>query len=264
VGERVTGRVLKRERPGYAWVDFEGLELLTNIESDPEPGSLLLFQIIRLEPDILLQELHVARAQGDPLGPAVDLFWAARTRFETISAGLRKELSDLPGPEQPRKDAFDALLAGTPDLAQGFKQVTQACTAINTLLSARGAGQLDYRPWLLPEALSGELLSISRTRTNPASEQSPTIVETGFSFTLPPHGQCEMRLLASPPTITVRLFLEHPGLGPAFERLIRAFLFAGQDVDFFTPSVLPPEARAGVLAPQLSMDRARSRFARRV
>lgn len=265
VGERVSGRVLKRERPGYAWVDFEGIELLASIESDPEPGSLLLFQIIRLEPDILLQELHVARAQGDPLGPAVDLFWSARTRFESISTELRKELATLPGPVQPRKDAFETLLGkAPPDLAHGFGQVMQACKAINALLSARGAGRLDYQPWLLPEALSGELIEVSRPRSDPAPGQSPTLVETGFSFTLPPHGQCEMRLLVSPPAATVRLFLERPGLGSAFETLLRSFLFVGQAVEFFSPANLPPEARAGILAPQLSIGQARPRFARRV
>ncbi|BBD07980.1 hypothetical protein [Desulfovibrio ferrophilus] len=264
IGERVTGRVLKRERSGYAWVDFEGLELLANIQSDPEPGSRLLFQIIRLEPDILLQELHVAQAQGDPLGPAVNLFWATRTRFESASTELRKVLSAMPGPEQQRKVVFELRLAEASDLAHEFQLVIKARDAVNALLATRGEGRLDYRPWLLPDALSGEMLTVKRPEPSPAQDQGTAIEETAFSFALPPHGQCEMRLMVSPTTATVRLFLEHTGLAPAFEKILLSFLFSEKSVEFFTPTNLPPEARAGVLAPQLSSGQALPRFARRI
>lgn len=258
VGERVSGRVLKRERPGYAWVDFEGIELLANIQSDPEPGQRLLFEVMRLEPDILLQELAVARAQGDPLGPAIDLFWAARTRFESAASPLRAELAALPGPEAPRREAFAARLAAAPELARAFATVSEAAAAINEIISPRDGGTLDYRPWLIPEALSGEMLTLTRHRQGAAP-----VLETGFSFLLPPHGQCELRLMASGNDRTARLFLEQTGLAPAFEKLLRTYVFK-DEVQFFSPAPLPREARAGVLAPLLGAGRGRPRFARRV
>jgi len=254
VGERVSGRVLKRERPGYAWVDFEGVELLANIQSDPDPGTLLLFEVIRLEPDIMLQELSVARSQGDPLGPAIDRFWAARTRFESLSAPLRAELAALEASPDKRRAAFLAGLERDPELAAAFAAVSQAATSVSEQLANRGGGRLDYAPWLAPEALSSELL----TRAAASTE------ETAFSFTLPSHGHCEMRLISDPPRRTVRLFLERPELGPAFEDLLRKRLFAGLEVEFFAPAPLPPGARAGLLGPLLGSVLARPRFARRV
>lgn len=255
-GERVTGRVLRRDGPGEAWVDFEGVELLASIQSDPAPGSVLLFTILRLEPDILLQELHVARAAGDPLVPAADAFWTARARFESLSWDARAAAGEKDEPEA-RERALRSALAEAPDAAEALERTERAAAEVSLLLAARGGPVLGYRPWLLPETLSGEMLTL----TNPSSRLS----ETRFSFTLPGQGQCELRLMSGPDAAGARLYLEHPQLAPAFEKLLVLRGLATSDQAFFKAAPLPPSARAGVLAPLLGAGQpGRPRFARRV
>lgn len=257
VGERVTGRVLRHESTNHAWVDFEGIELLAGIQSAPAPGSVLLFVILRTEPDILLQELQVARAAGDPLSGVADAFWAARARFESLSWDIRTTAGKAAGGPNARERAFRAALDDAPDAAKVFALAEEAVDAANGLLALRGGMRLGYRPWLLPETLSGE------TITMPPSKGG--ITETAHSFTFPGHGQCELRLMEGAEGAGARLLLESMDLAPAFEKLVRLRGLVSDDQDFFTPAPLPLSARAGVLAPLLAAGHGdRPRFARRV
>jgi len=260
-GERLTGRVLRREGPGLAWVDIQGLELLASIASDPAPGTVLLFEVLRTDPDILLRELHVARAAGDPLGPAADAFWAARAQFEANAGALRAALEAAgPGPAR-REAAFARALAADPGLGALFQTLEQARAATSALTSARGAGSLEYRPWLLPWALSGEMLIAAR----PASAGAAALVETAFAFTVPGPGQCELRLIESPPRASARLLAEHPDRARDVLRAMQDAGWPGPEVRFFDPAPLPAAARAGVLAPLLRADPlARPRLSRMV
>lgn len=257
VGERVTGRVLRHESDGYAWVDFEGIELLAGIQSAPAPGSVLLFVVLRTEPDILLQELHVARAAGDPLSGVADAFWAARARFESLSWDVREATGRAEGGPEARRKAFDAALAGAPEAAGAFALAAEAVEAANALLAMRGGARLGYRHWLLPETLSGEMLDLPASRGG--------IAESAHSFTLPGQGQCELRLMRGPRGAGARLLLEDVRLAPAFEKLVRLRAVVPADMEFLAPAPLPLSSRAGVLAPLLAAGRGdRPRFARRV
>lgn len=260
VGERVSGRILRRERHGLAWVNFEGVELLAQIETNPEPGSTLLFQIMSLEPEIELKELAVARAMGDPLSPAADTFWAARTRFEAATSSLREELASSTGSPEERKQLFERLVSANEQWAALWHELSTARTNASTILIQRGIGVLEYAPWLLPEALSGELLIVEHT-----SKSGTATLETAFSFMVPGIGQCELKLLETAPTAGARLYLEHPDNAKAAESLLRARMLAHLDVDFHGTSPLPIASRAGVLAPLLTAGpSAPPRFSRRV
>ncbi|WP_461210610.1 hypothetical protein [Desulfocurvus sp. DL9XJH121] len=256
VGERVTGRVLGSDTPGQAWVDFEGIELSARIQSNPAPGSLLLFIILSLDPEILLQELHVAQSQGNPMGPAAGAFWAARARFEALSWDVREKTGQARGGPEAREKAFLAALKAAPEAEKAYAAVIRAVTDVNALLKARGGPMLGYEPWLLPETLSHEIL----TRRRPKDDGT----ETGLSFALPGQGQCELRLVSGPGGTGARLFLERPELAGAFEALVRGRGLTPEGLDMPAPATLPPAARAGLLAQILASAPGGLRFARRV
>lgn len=259
-GERLAGRVLRREAPGLAWVDFQGLELLASIASDPEPGETLLFEVLRTDPDIVLREIPVARAAGDPLGPAADAFWAARSQFEANAAPLREALEAAgPGPAR-RQAAFARALDAAPGLEALFRTLEQARAAASALTAARGAGSLEYRPWLMPRALSGEMLVAGR----PARPGGEAVTETTFSFAVPGPGQCELRLLESATRASARLLAEHPDKAAELLLALRAGGWPGERVRLFAPAPLPAPARAGALAALLRAAGARPRLSRRV
>lgn len=250
VGERLSGRILRHEAEGLAWVDFQGIELLARIESRHEPGTALLFQVLRLEPDILLQELAVARAHGDPLVPAVDGFWLARSHFETRAGALLTPNDPPPAPDA-RKRAFFAALDGDQELAAAWKALETTREAASALTAARGAGRLDYRPWLLPGARSGEMLFRERPRVSPPPGEPATLAESAFSFSYPRAGQCEVLLWTSGSRASARLHVEHPEAADALVTALSTLAFPGLDAEF-TPTPLPLSARAGLLAPLLS------------
>jgi len=260
-GERLSGRILRREAPGLAWVDFQGLELLATIQSDPDPGVTLLFQIICLEPDIRLQELRVARAAGDPLGPAVDAFWAARSQFESRCETLRTTLGGMPGSPAARKTAFCEALLQNAELASGFTALNAARKVVCAYTLARGTGRLEYRPWLLPEALSMEMLVRSSLDTGSATG----LTETALSCNLPGAGQCELRFVQRPPRVSARLLVEHTEAAAAAMEILTRSGFPAPSVQLFDPAPLSPAFRAGVLAPLLACGPgARPRFSRQV
>jgi hypothetical protein len=141
-----------------------------------------------------------------------------------------------------------------------FQTLEQARAAASALTAARGAGRLEYRPWLLPRALSGEMLVAER----PASANAPALTETTFAFAVPGPGQCELRLLESPPRASARLLAERPDDAADLLRALRDEGWPGAGVRLFAPATLPVPARAGVLAPLLRAAGARPRLSRRV
>lgn len=260
VGERVSGRILRRERPGLAWVNFEGVELLAQIESNPEPGSTLLFQVMQLEPEIELKELAVARSLGDPLSPAADAFWSARTRFEAATAKLRDVLSQHSGSPQERQRAFYEAVKEVPRWRELWQRLVKAQSAASDILTQRGIGGLEYAPWLLPEALSAEMLVVRHSAADGSNTK-----ETAFAFMVPGIGQCELKLLEASDKTDARLFMEYPDKIRAAEKLLHARIFVHIDAAFHGVSSLPPRSRAGVLAPLLTTGAfAAPRFSRRV
>lgn len=137
-GDRLTGRVLRRERPGLSWVDFTGLTLLAEIPSDPAPGEARLFEVEGTEGRIRLRELGPART---PLPAALDLaaFRRARARFEALAGPLLDGLAGLAPAE--REPAFARQVAQDPDLAAAWDEVHAALDSLAADLAALGLGQ---------------------------------------------------------------------------------------------------------------------------
>ncbi|MEW5772179.1 MAG: hypothetical protein AB1916_01525 [Thermodesulfobacteriota bacterium] len=240
-GDRVSGRVLRRERPGLSWVDFAGLTLLADIPSDPAPGELLIFEVEGAEGRIRLRELGPART---PLPAALDLAAFRRTRsaFEALAEPLLEELAAVAPAD--REAIFARQTAAHPGLAAALDQVRSAAEALAADFSRLGLGRPDYRPWLLPRARESELAELA-----PAG----ALLRTDFSFVLPGRGAGEIILLRrrdgdKTGGCGARLYLEDPALAPDAAEAALLLAPAGQRTDILGVHPLPAERRGGVLA----------------
>jgi len=240
-GDRLVGRVLRRERPGLSWVDFAGLALLADIPSNPEPGEERLFEVEGTEGRIRLRELGPARA---PLAAAPDLapFRRARARFEALAAPLLDALAATPGPE--REAAFARRIPAAPGLAAALEETRTALADLAADFTRHGLGRPGYLPWLLPATRESELAILP-----PAG----SLERTDFSFVLPGRGAGEAVLLCGPAGdpeagCGARLYLEDPALAPLGAEAALLLAPAGRRVDILGLHPLPAERRGGVLA----------------
>lgn len=242
-GDRLTGRVLRRERPGLSWVDFTGLALLAEIPSDPAPGEARLFEVEGTEGRIRLRELGPART---PLPAALDLaaFRRARARFEALAGPLLDGLAGLAPAE--REPAFARQVAQDTDLAAAWDEVHAALDSLAADLAALGLGQPGYRPWLLPRARESELAILP---------PSGNLHRTDFSFVLPggPAGQGagEVILLHGPGRESecgARLYLERQAAAPLAAEAALLLAPAGSRTSILGLHPLLPERKGGVLA----------------
>lgn len=240
-GQRIVGRILRRERPGLSWVDFDGQALLADIPSDPDPGQVRLFEVERTEPDILLREIGPVRTA--PAAAAADLaaFRLARSRFEAAAADLLQALGALDDPGQ-RAAAFAQAVAQSPPRA--WEEAVRALDALEAAFARCGLGRPGYQPWVLPQARDSELVFLPL---------SGDLSETALSFTLPGTGAGEVRLLCGPARpghagCGARLFLENKALAPAAAQAALALAPAGVRPEMLGCAALPLERRAGVLA----------------
>lgn len=263
VGERVKGRLLRWEQPGQAWpnlawIDIQGQELLAQIHSQPEPGQILVFLVVQLYPDIVLQELHgggPGSGSGAPLSlsGAVHAFWAARSLYESASRPERPVLGPAPGmPASERRSLLHSTLGTRPDVLARYLRLLGAVQLTNAFLGPMGAGRLCYPAWLLPaEALAAEMLMHPGRGAGDADEAV-------LAFALPRAGQCLVRLVVRPGVKGVsggvsgscRVSMERPSLGRAMDAALDVLLArAGLDgLSRLETAALPPEHRAGLLA----------------
>jgi len=240
IGERLKGRVLRREPSGLYWVQVGGEELLARLEVQTEPGDALLFVVRALVPEIRLQALQGDGPQDDQPG-LVQRFRAARESFEAQAAPLLDALADVPPNLSLRKDAFATALDGDAEAASLHAATQELLTRINAeQVDAAGATAL-YAPWLLPGVRRQEIV-----RKNTASG----FVEASLSGRTPLCGGLELRLMSRTGECSLRLMAEQPDrTGPLqveLAALVRDGL--GVEAQFLAVTKLAAHAGAGVLA----------------
>ena len=170
VGQRVRGRILEELTPGLAWIDIAGSRLTAHIAPPVVPGRTALLRIESLTPDIVLRELHpgdAIQSDEDSLqGLSLD---AAETVLRLRT--MRDRLEALPAWPQAvtqaahahldacaAAKAFAAHLANA-DGADLRLRLDSLLRHWNTLAIRHGLPfRADYRPWLLPNDSSAELL----------------------------------------------------------------------------------------------------------
>ncbi len=200
VGEVVRGRLHLMEKPGLAWVDFDGDALLTPVaptahgDSPLARGTALWFVIVELEPDIVLKPAPGGGGRGvGPFVDAVGRFWVQRAAFEAVWLA---HAGKTPAAEATRSATLPSAVR------EAFATALHSAHAVDALLQALQDARFVYDPWILPEARDHERLDVA------AGES----VETALAFTLPELGACMVRILRHGDRAAVRGFVQHiPG-----------------------------------------------------
>lgn len=247
LGQRVTGRFVKWERPGLAWVSFDGINLLANLETEPAPGSRLNFTVTGLTPDIVLKELPKGGASPSGGPNFVQAFSLARSAFEAHSQAPIVGLDVSGMDEQARMEYFfEALDAKGRAL---YLIAAQAQCRVNGWLSGSGSARLHYRPWLLPQARSHEMV-----RRVAEKEDGDPFVELAAGFVLDSVGPVQIRLLARTPVARYRVWLEDPARVDTVRDLLDGLNLDGfgLDVDRLAVERAPKYAHGGVLSELLT------------
>lgn len=197
IGQRIKGRILRREQNGLYWVHVGGDELLARLEVQAEPGDQLYFIVRALTPEIMLQALAGGATAGDIPG-LVQRFRAAREVFEVNDAALLNALRSAPPHPALRLEAFQLALNADAEANVRYDKVQDILAQINASLTDNHTIGL-YQPWLLPQGR--RLESIRNTAK---------LTEIMLSATYAEAGNIEARLTVGEATARLMLAAENP------------------------------------------------------
>jgi len=237
IGQRVKGRILRREQNGLFWVQVGGEELLARLEVQVDPGDSLTFVVRALTPDIMLQALP-GGVDANDLPGLVQRFRAAREVFETQCPRIFAATAKQPPQVLLRREAFEFALAGDVGAREQYAEVDERLARINAAIAAQGAALALYEPWMLPR-----LRRMERLRTARADG-----VETALSALDPACGELEARLHAGHEP-RLRVASQHPdNAGQLMVELAAAAREeTGGEPQVFGPALLRTTAFGGVL-----------------
>jgi hypothetical protein len=244
IGERLKGRVLRREPSGLYWVQVGGEELLARLEMQTEPGDQLIFVVRALVPEILLQALQ-GDAPQDDLPGLVQRFRATREAFEAQAEPLLAALAAVPPVLTQRREAFDRALRADAEAASLYQQTRELLQRVNEALTAeRGAVAL-YEPWLLPGVRRQEIVRRMTGGGFAEASLSGYMANCGAGC-----GALEVRLMSRPPECSLRLLAERPEQTGALQVELAALVRDGLGLEahFLGVARLAAHAGAGVLA----------------
>jgi len=200
IGQRIKGRILRREQNGLYWVQVGGEELLAQLEVQAEPGDELIFIVRALAPEIMLQALSGGMSAGDLPG-LVQRFRAAREMFEINNSELFATLQATPPHPALRLEAFQMALEARPDSASNYAKVLDLLAQINASLGEDQSAVALYQPWLLPSRRRLEM--VRRTRADGGTQTSISAVD-------PASGVFEARLRTGSDSARLVLTAEKP------------------------------------------------------
>jgi len=200
IGQRIKGRILRREPNGLYWVQVGGEELLARLEVQADPGDELIFIVRALTPEIMLQALAGGMSAGDLPG-LVQRFRAAREVFEVNGSEMFAALQAVPPDPSLRLEAFLKALEARPDSAANYAKVLALLTQVNSSLGDKQTAVALYQPWLLPLRRRQEMLR--RDRADGDTETSSSAVD-------PAAGAFEFRLRSGSDAASLVLTAERP------------------------------------------------------
>ena len=239
IGQRIKGRILRREPNGLYWVQVGGEELLARLEVHADPGDQLIFVVRALTPEIVLQALSGGIDASDLPG-LVQRFRAAREVFEVQDSALLAALCSLPPQTTLRRDAFAQALDARPEAAQRHARIQEFLIQINAAVEATQNMQALYLPWQLPALRRQEMLRRAR---------SDGSQETALSAMAQDCGNVEARLLVVPNEARLSLSAEQPERCGAL--MVELFAWVrgecGLEPQMLSPARLKPSPMGGVL-----------------
>lgn len=240
IGERIRGRVLRRDPSGLYWVQAGAEELLARLEVQVEPGDQLVFVVRALDPEIRLQALPGDGAQDDLPG-LVQRFRAARETFESAADPLLNVLVRIPPTLPLRQEAFGIALGGDAEAAGLHAQAQSLLLRLNETLAPGLCARALYEPWLLPGMRRQEIVRRERPGAG--------LAEAFLSGQARDCGGLEVRLLSRPPQCSLRLLAERPERSGALQVELAALVRDGLGVEaeFLGVSRLAASSGSGVL-----------------
>lgn len=238
IGQRVKGRILRREASGLYWVQIGGEDLLARLEVNASPGDQLMFIVRALTPEIMLQALSAGVDTGDLTG-LVQRFRAAREVFETQGAAILALVAAIPPQAALRREAFFIALDAHTESAQNLAKALDYLAQINAGLAAAQNAQALYEPWLLPGLRRQETLRRAR---------ADGCIETGLSATDAACGGIEARIFSGA-SARIVVLAEHPSQagGALVELSAMAREMLGQEPQMHGPNQLRSSALGGIL-----------------
>ena len=195
IGQRVKGRILRKDSSGLTWVLVGGEELLARLEVAANPGDELFFIVRALSPEIMLQALQPGQSAADLPG-LMQRFRAAREVFEQQDSGLLEAHAATPPDPAQRTASFQAALSASPGASERLAKVLDLLGQINASLDPAQNAEALYLPWLLPGLRRQE--AFRRGETWVLSAASPACGGVEARLVLRP-GQCALRLLCQLP-----------------------------------------------------------------
>jgi len=235
IGERIKGRVLRRDPSGLYWVQVGGEELLAQLEVQTEPGDTLMFIVRALVPEIHLQALQGDATQDD-LPSLVQRFRTAREAFESHADPLLRVLANTPPLIAQRQEAFTIALDGDSEAAELYAASQELLARINDEQVCLPGATALYAPWLLPGMRRQEIV-----RRNTASD----FVEAGMSGRFADCGRLEVRLMSKADECSLRLLAEQPEKSGASQVELAALVRDGLGVEAQILGVTRLAANAG-------------------
>jgi hypothetical protein len=234
IGQRVRGRVLRRDASGLFWVLVGGEELLARLEVPADPGDELAFIVRALTPEIMLQALARGQAAADLPG-LLQRFRAAREVFEQQDAALFAPLKALPPSPNVRVEAFQSGLDASPASQERLERVLDILGQLNAAAPSAMRMAALYEPWLLPQ---GRRMEAWRRGDDVALSASlPDCGDAELRFTRSGSGG-RLIVLSQRPEASGRLQVEAAAL-------IRASL--GLEPEVLAARLSRPTPRGGVL-----------------
>jgi hypothetical protein len=204
VGQVVRGRLVAPAEHGLTWVSIAGHTLLARLDHPAPVGQELLFRIIRLVPDLLLQDITPPPAEGaDPARLLANLT-GGRSRLEALIEALPPLGAPPPLDLTAARQGFRQALAADPAAREAWDRTRELARQVNALLPP-GEGRFHYVPWVFPGLTQSELL----TQRHGADQDGPGFVLRLFGR-LPRLGRLAVLATWKPGQVHYRLLLEAP------------------------------------------------------
>ncbi|MFP4316051.1 MAG: hypothetical protein ACLFQR_07480 [Desulfovibrionales bacterium] len=244
VGDRLMGVVLTRPEHGLAWIDIQGHELLARISTTASPGQQLLFTVLRLHPEIVLQEL--SDRDGESLVSTVRGFLSARTSFETTFLGRNGPIPpDAIKDFHHRKSLFLHWLQSTTEGVEQYAGLVQLQADINSTLDREHSGaHYMYLPWLIPKAREIEAIVFGST------QQGDAVLTIVLRFQSLEHGVVLVNTHRHIKKISYQVAMERPERFPQLHPMLRGWTYETPDLEItcLGASVLKNGHKASILA----------------
>lgn len=251
IGQIVRGQLIAPAENGLAWVSVSGHTLLARLDHPPT-GADLLFRILALTPEVILQDITPPPGEASDPVRLLAALTEARSRLEGLLKGLPRPPAPPPLDLTAARRCFLDALAGQPE-ARTLWERTRELTRYLSALLPPGQGRLHYTPWVFPGLGQSELLA----ERQPAGHGGPAVTLRLFGQ-LPRLGRLVVQAAWNPGQVRYRLLLERPEAADAVVTLLSRVRFGKAALAPQCQAAAPlPERLAGGFLSQLLAGRER-------